>query len=419
MNKFKFKVKKDILLNALSFTSIPLLSSNTDNVPEIVKNIYINCEKDHITFFGTNLKMLYEYTIQKEDEILEIDNIGKCLLYSKNLYNLIKKYSQNTWVNFEYKTDKNPHNPSEEINFVEITIGKSNQKIFCNNDSSYDISVFDLNTINNTIEINSSSFLQSIDKVLSTCGKNIDRYELFNICLQQHNKQLYFVSSSGFSLAVCNFDFEESKLNEQFLIRKDMIITDVKYYDVKNNITLTFGENNKYKNKKLISIEHCSGNQKFKIISTPIDLVFPAWEKFIETTEDNNRISVPKSDFLSILDRVYTLSPNFIILKSEDDKVLCSAHSQESIKTNNCNYVEEIDHLDNSLKGTFCVSTTLLKDGLKKINGDVIDFYLLNINGNNIMKIYSSINPSYKFFIGLIEESSIEDEEENKEQEED
>ena len=118
-----------------------------------------------------------------------------------------------------------------------------------------------------------------------------------------------------------------------------------------------------------------------------------------------------------ILDRIHTLSPELCIIKSEENSVICSASSQESVKVNNCNYYEEIDHLENSLKGTFCFSTTLVKDGLKKINGDVLDIYLLNINGNKILKIYSSLNPNYMFFIGLMEEE-VENSTENEEIEE-
>jgi len=418
----KFKIRKNVLDNALSFVETPLLSSGGDDIPDIVKNVFIVCEKEAVTFYGTNLKTMFSYSIKTEDiEKVLVETPGECLLLSKSVSKLVKKHSDDQWVTFDLKKGKN----KEEANVVNIRVSKSSQKVLCAVKVDYPKDILTIKNESSNASIPASVYVEAVNNIFFACGKDSQRYDLFNICIEFNENSLFFVAGSGPNLAVYNANLSTPIVsgNNQFLINKDIIIRESKYFDMQNGyVNIIVGKN--IKEKDIISFKHTNKDEVIQIFSNIINLDFPNWKGIYNIPPTDNKLSVAKKDFVDVLERILIVSPKSVSLQSlsESNIVNICSDDEESVANNNCHYEEEVETIYNSINDSKYFNTKLLSEGLKKILGDVIDLELYSSDERvSIIKAYSNSFPAYSYFLSALPGKANDDyeysEEESEEEE--
>lgn len=423
----KFKIRKNVLDNALSFVESPLLSGGGDDLPDIVKNIFIVCEKENVIFYGTNLKTMFSYSVKTEDvEKIVVETPGECLLLSKSVSKLVKKHSDDQWVTFDLKKAKN----KDEANIVNIRVSKSSQKVLCAVKVDYPKDVLTIKNEKSNASIPASVYVEAVNNVFFACGKDSQRYDLFNICIEFNEDNLYFVAGSGPNLAVYKALLATPIVsgNNQFLINKDIIIRDTKYFNMQEGfVNVIVGQNSK--GKEIIAFRHTNKDETIQIFSNIINLDFPNWKGIYNIAQTDNKLSVPKKDFVDVLERILIVSPKSVSLQSlaESNIINICSDDEESVANNNCHYEEEVETIYNNINDSKYFNTKLLCEGMKKIPGDVIDLELYSSNERiSIIKVYSVSYPSYSYFLSALPGKANDDyeyteeedgEEENEEEE--
>lgn len=417
----KFKIKKSILLKALGFAYKPVLAVVDESLPLYVKSIHITATKNEVSFYGTNSDTLFGYTVKTKADCCEIEKTGKCLLYAKTFFSILKKYTGDDWVECEIKENSviDYENGSVDTlhNFI-VQYKKSRQNLGCDLNFEWPVEKLKIKEISNSFNIPSEIFSDAVNRVLFACGNNSERMDLKNLCIQISDKKIYFVATSGPNLAVYESSSDSFQENKQILIRKDAIPSDKKLLDDKHDIVFYFGLN--YKKNDMIQISHNVGDDSFDIYAKPIRIkgpnkkYFPNWEALYESRLSGVPLaSVSKTDLYESLDRLCVVSPFFCVFSILDNIISFSGGTQEKIQSINCNFYEAIENVISNKNITLCLNSSMFRDSIKNINGKTIDITLitLDMNGSQLIQMSSKEDPGFVFILNTLREEINEEHE--------
>lgn len=412
----KFKIKRTLLNKALSFAYKPILSASDESLPMYVKSVYIEASKKSIGFFGTNLDTLYAYNIEAKNDQCEIEKEGKCLLYAKTFFTLLKKYSGDDWVECE-TFDNEIINGQEALHNFKVKYKRSNQSLGCELNPKWPADKLKLKNLDNSFKIKSNVFVDSVGRVLFACGNNPERADLRNLCIEFSNNKIFFVATSGPNLAVYESSSEYQQQNKRMLIRKEAIPTEKKILNEENDIVISFGTNS-MKNE-IIHISHKINGDSFDIYAKPIKIKgpdgndFPNWENFYNSRLSGVRLaSVSKKELYEVLDRLCIVSPYFCSFSIVEKEIVFSAGTHEKIESINCDFNESIvaDLTEN--KKSLCINSSMFRDSVKNINGEIINLYSISLpNGASLIYMNSNEDVNFSFILNTLREEYIEEEE--------
>ncbi len=412
----KFQIKKETLQDALSFVSQPIIQSQDETLSPSVRSVFVRCTETEIEFFGTNLKIMFTNKISSNDDLVKIDDPGECLIYSKSLLQLIQKFSSDVWVSFDSEKVKTADGSSYTL--MKVTCKSSEHKIQCGNVEEYPLKSLTISKEENTVSLDGGKYLEAIRKISTTCGRDPARYDLYNLCLEfdKKDQKLYFVGSSGFNLAVFSVENEVEE-DKQLLLRKDVLVVDPKYYNADNSVEIIFGKN-ALKND-LLSVRHkIDDSRTFQIFAVPIMENFPNWKLIYNAEPKEGKIVVGKKTLSDSLDRVRIVSPFLFILNAAKPNKIELAADSENSKMGNSKYKEEVEVSEQSLNCMNLMNTTLLRESLLKIPGDIVELRIINLGKTSLFKVLSPSLSSYQYFQAIIDDSVEEDEQEEEYSEE-
>jgi len=422
----KFRIKRQLLNKALSFAYKPILSVGDESLPLYVKSVCIEVSNKKISFYGTNLDTLYAYNVEVKKDECEVERVGKCLLYAKTFFTLLKKYAGDDWVDCEIVQNDVADYEKEEYNVVHsfnVKYKKSNQSLGCELKFEWPADKLKIKDINNSFKIPSSIFVDSVGRVLFACGNNPERADLRNLCVQFSGNKIFFVATSGPNLAVYESTSEYQQQEKRMLLRKDAIPSDKKLLNEDKEISISFGTNSK--KNEVIYINHDLGGDSFDIYAKPIRINgpdgndFPNWRMLYDARLTSIKLATTsRKDCYDVLDRLCVVSPSFCIFSIVNDEISFSGGTHEKIQSTNCNFNESLT--STTFKNNMiCINSTMFRDSVKNIKGDTLSIASLNLeNGASLVQLSSPEDPDFVFLLNTLREEAEEEVEALYEEEE-
>lgn len=414
----KFKIKRNLLINALNFSSSPIINSSDSGLAPYVKNVYLEVFKDKLVFNGTNSDVLFCYQINSDGENCIIEEKGNCLLYGKTFLSIVKKYSGDEFVSFSLSlNDQQSEGESDVAGFLEIKYKKSTQRIACEPNFHYPKDKLVISTPVNEFKISSQVLLSSLDNVLFACGNDPHRPDLRNICVEFLDDKVYFIGTSGPNVSVYsipNISVAGSNTNNSFLLRKDILTLDNKLFNLNNSTAIVTGKNKM--GNDIVSIQHDTGSGRIDVYAKPIDRPFSNWKIIYEAKNLGEVVSLPRREFLEVLDRLTLISPSlFILYAKNEDEVDLFASSTNKSTTDISDFQETIKPNNLFQKYMISLNTTLLRDNVKHMVGDEIIISMIEVDAGNgdlikLIKCHNNFMENYDFFLCIAEDEEDEEE---------
>lgn len=398
----KFSIKKSIFIKALSFACEPILSGSGDNLPDYVKNLKINVTADKISFSGTNLDILFVYSINK-GESCNIETSGKCLLYIKTLLTILKKFKGDDFVDCYIVQNENIEQQSKFV----VKYKNSIQELPCYLKFEYPADSLKINKVVNAVKYPAKNFIESYNKVMFACGQNFYRFDLRNLCIEFVDEKVFFVGTSGQNIAIHESNCKMiDQPNNQILLRKDAIPTDKKVYDQENDIAFSFGFNKK--DNKVIYITHNTTDGLIEIFARPIDKKYPEWQKFHAMKKNGVKfISFDKKEFIDVIDRIAIVSPLVVCLYvNEDNKICFSGASGDKL---NCDIYEYLDGTSYIKNKIVYINTLMLREGIKNISGDNIEINIIENENSVLLDISGDEDKDFIYMLNTIKQGESEE----------
>jgi len=362
----KITLQKNILKEALKNFS---LVENRRTIPSNIKNIKIEAT-DKITLSQTDLEN--NFIIELEGEIIAK---GKAFINLKLLKKAISSSKEKSIViesdSVKLNVNKIPQNLEEE----------DSTPIF-----------FKVNTYN-SIQLDVPKFVEALEIVTPFAEEEkeiTDKSKLDMILITSSGK---FVATDGHRLNIFDSDIKIPdllKYNINDAVSKPGILLPKKIANIllsiKNisSLELSFAKDNQQKNYFILR-----GNSKsfnFTFITKQIEWFYPNYERAIPTETPATKISIPKSEFLNMLDAIKPLSKNRYIYGTatffpSDKKVIAKLENDKKEVLVNLNANKDIIV-------TYRIKYLLdYKDILEKNKDGNITFFMDDNTSTTVVKI--------------------------------
>ena len=303
----QFVVKRDNLLKSLNFVQGVVEKKNT--LP-ILSNVLLQLKDNKLSIIATDLDIIFY------DEISEIKILkeGSTTTSAAILYDILRKISSNSDLNFELKSENKLSLKSENADFNLLCLPTDNFPTFADEFEGEEIS------------LNNSRFLKLLNKTKISISNDDTRHYLNGIFLhltEAHGRNFltgvatdsHRLSSS--SLEVANI----SDFNALILPRKTVFQLCSLLAEIGDQLTIQTSDN---------KIKFTLGN--IKLISKVIDGKFPDYKKVVPTTNDKTLV-VSSKDFITSIERVASVSldrKEGVKLTINKDSVQLSVNSANS-----------------------------------------------------------------------------------------
>ena len=278
----QFIVKRDILLRSLNFVQGVVEKKNT--LP-ILSNVLIQLKNKKLSIIATDLDIIFY------DEITEVKTIteGSTTTSAAILYDILRKISSNSELNFDLKTENKLSLKSDNADFNLLCLPTDNFPSFADN------------FLGQEIEINNQKFLKLLNKTRISISNDDTRHYLNGVFIHLTEAQgrnfLTGVATdshrlSSSSLEITNIsDFTSIILPRKTVYQLCSLLT-----ESSEKLSMQISEN---------KIKFTLG--KMKLISKVIDGKFPDYKKVVPT--DNNKyLTVSTRDFINSIERVASVS---------------------------------------------------------------------------------------------------------------
>ena len=362
----KITLQKNILKEALKNFS---LVENRRTIPSNIKNIKIEAT-DKITLSQTDLEN--NFIIELEGEIIAK---GKAFINLKLLKKAISSSKEKSIViesdSVKLNVNKIPQNLEEE----------DSTPIF-----------FKVNTYN-SIQLDVPKFVEALEIVTPFAEeeKEITDKQRFDMILITPSGR--FVATDGHRLNIFDSNIkilDLLKYNINDAVSKPGILLPKKIANIllsiKNisNLELSFAKDNQQKDYFILR-----GNSKsfnFTFITKQIEWFYPNYERAIPTETPATKISIPKSEFLNMLDAIKPLSKNRYIYGTatffpSDKKVIAKLENDKKEVLVNLNANKDIIV-------TYRIKYLLdYKDILEKNKDGNITFFMDDNTSTTVVKI--------------------------------
>ncbi len=303
----QFIIKRDILLKSLNFVQGIVEKKNT--LP-ILSNVLLHLKDKKLFIVATDLDIIFY------DELLDVKTIteGSTTTSAAILYDILRKISSNSELNFELKNENKLSLKSENLDFNLLCLPTDNFPTF---EDQFD---------NNEISINNNKFLKLLNKTRISISNDDTRHYLNGVFLHltESNSRRFLtgVATDSHRLSSSSLEIENiDDFTSLILPRKTVFQLCTLLTESSEKLTIQTSEN---------KIKFNIGNMK--LISKVIDGKFPDYKKVIPVSNDKTLI-VSSKEFISSIERVASVSldrKEGVKLAVNKDNVQLSVNSANS-----------------------------------------------------------------------------------------
>ena len=303
----QFSIKRDLLLKSLNLTQGVIEKKNT--LP-ILSNVLLEAKDSKLIIVATDLDLVFY------DEIndIKIEKEGSTTTSAYILFDILRKISQNSDVNFFLKDKNKLDVKANKANFNLLCLPIDNFPNFSNNFDSTEI------------KMNKDKLLSLINKTKISISNDDTRHYLNGIFLHttklSDKSFITGVATDGHRLSSSSVEIKSSEnVSPLILPRKTAFQLSNLLQEYQGEVVLQTSEN---------KIQFKIG--KTKIISKVIDGKFPDYKKVVPSSNDKSLMS-SKKDFINSVERVITVSidkKEGVKLKINKDSINLSVHSTNS-----------------------------------------------------------------------------------------
>jgi len=278
----QFVVKRDILLKSLNFVQGIVEKKNT--LP-ILSNVLLQLKDKKLSIVATDLDIIFY------DEILDVKiiNEGSTTTSAAILYDILRKISSNSELNFNLKTENKLSLKSQNADFSLLCLPIDNFPTFADEFESKEIS------------LNNNRFLKLLNKTRISISNDDTRHYLNGIFFhltEAHGRNfLTGVATDSHRLSSSSLEIENSQdFSSLILPRKTVFQLCSLLSETSDQLLMQTGDN---------KIKFSIGN--IKLISKVIDGKFPDYKKVVPTSNEKTLI-VSSKDFINSIERVASVS---------------------------------------------------------------------------------------------------------------
>jgi len=278
----QFVVNRDTLLKSLNFVQGVVEKKNT--LP-ILSNVLLQLKDKKLSIVATDLDIIF-YDVISEVKIL---NEGSTTTSAAILYDILRKISSNSELNFELKSENKLSLKSENADFNLLCLPTDNFPTFADEFEGQEIS------------LNNNRFLKLLNKTKISISNDDTRHYLNGIFLhitQAHGRNfLTGVATDSHRLSSSSLEVDNtSDFTSLIIPRKTVFQLCSLLSESTNQLTMQTSDN---------KIKFALGNMK--LISKVIDGKFPDYKKVVPTTNDKTLV-VSSRDFINSIERVASVS---------------------------------------------------------------------------------------------------------------
>ena len=302
----QFVVNRDILLKSLNFVQGVVEKKNT--LP-ILSNVLLQLKDKKLSIVATDLDIIFY------DEITEVKVLkeGSTTTSAAILYDILRKISSNSELNFDLKSENKLSLKSQNADFNLLCLPIDNFPSFVDEFEGQEIS------------LNNSRFLKLLNKTRISISNDDTRHYLNGIFLhltEAHGRNfLTGVATDSHRLSSSSIEIENANdFSSLILPRKTVFQLCSLLTETSDQLIMQTSEN---------KIKFSIGNMK--LISKVIDGKFPDYKKVVPTSNDKTLI-VSSRDFIDSIERVASVS---LDRKEGVKLVVSSDHVQLSVNSAN------------------------------------------------------------------------------------
>ena len=268
----QFVVKRDILLNSLNFVQGVVEKKNT--LP-ILSNVLIQLKNKKLYIVATDLDIIF----YDEIEDVKVINEGSTTTSAAVLYDILRKISSNSDLNFDLKSENKLSLKSDNSDFNLLCLPTDNFPTFSDAFS------------NQEIELEGKKFLKLLNKTKIAISNDDTRHYLNGIFLHvtERNGRNFLTGVATDSHRLSSSSLEVEKINEfdsLILPRKAVFQLCSLLTENNSKLILQTSEN---------KIQFKIG--KMKLISKVIDGKFPDYQKVVPIDNKKN-LMVSSKEFI-------------------------------------------------------------------------------------------------------------------------
>ena len=278
----QFVVKRDVLLKSLSFVQGVVEKKNT--LP-ILSNVLLQLKDKKLSIIATDLDIVFY------DEIKEVEIIteGSTTTSAAILYDILRKISSNSKLNFDLKSENKLSLKSENADFNLLCLPTDNFPTFVDEFEGKEIS------------LEKNRFLKLLNKTKISISNDDTRHYLNGIFLhitEAHGRNfLTGVATDSHRLSSSSLEITSTdEFTSLILPRKTVFQLCSLISETTEQLSMQTGDN---------KIKFSLGN--IKLISKVIDGKFPDYRKVVPTNNEKILV-VPSKDFISSIERVASVS---------------------------------------------------------------------------------------------------------------
>ncbi len=343
----KFSLNQQDLQKSLNYCQGVIEKRST--LP-ILSNVLLDVRNGKLTITATDLDLIFIHNIPN----VEIIEEGKTTSSSSIMYDIVRKFSSGSKINFS--------NPSE--NKLHLESDKSVFNLNCISASEFPLT--DENFNENEFSIKSKELLKILNKCKFSVSNDETRHYLSGIFLHQTEvDQKYFLTAA----ATDSHRMSISKIRLENKINFDQIILPKKtIFQLCTLLEDNEGE---------VKISNIKSKIKFEInnsvlISKLIDGKFPNYVQVIPK-ENQKKLEIDLKSFLNSVDRVASVS-----LDKKDGVKFNLSKNNLNLSVNNTNSGDGKENLNVSFDHELEISfnSRYLIDVASQLDGDNIEIYL-------------------------------------------
>ncbi len=278
----QFVIKRDILLKSLNFVQGVVEKKNT--LP-ILSNVLLQLKDKKLSIVATDLDIIF-YDEIKEVEVI---NEGSTTTSAAILYDILRKISSNSELNFHLKSENKLSLKSRNADFNLICLPTDNFPTFADEFEGPDL------------PLNNTRFLKLLNKTKISISNDDTRHYLNGIYLhltEAHGRSfLTAVATDSHRLSSSSLEIENTTDFTSIIVpRKTVFQLCSLLSEATDQLSMQTSDN---------KIKFSIGNMK--LISKVIDGKFPDYKKVVPTSNEKTLV-VSSDDFINSIERVASVS---------------------------------------------------------------------------------------------------------------
>ena len=303
----QFVVKRDILLKSLNFVQGVVEKKNT--LP-ILSNVLLQLKDNKLSIVATDLDIVFYNEISD----VKIINEGSTTTSAAILYDILRKISSNSELNFDLKSENKLSLKSDSSDFNLLCLPTDNFPSFADEFEGQEIA------------LDKNRFLKLLNKTRISISNDDTRHYLNGVFLhltEAHGRNfLTGVATDSHRLSSSSLEIENTTdFSSLILPRKTVFQLCSLLSETSDSLTMQSSEN---------KIKFTLG--KIRLISKVIDGKFPDYKQVVPATNDKI-LNVPSKEFINSIERVTSVSldrKEGVKLMIDKDNIQLSVNSANS-----------------------------------------------------------------------------------------